>query len=95
MRSGPEPAFISTCLKATAWASPSLPTRHEQAGVVWYSPAWTSDAGVDYQLASADAALDLVNGQLVEKTHRPALQSGERPFRLSSDYTLFGPDDVA
>jgi hypothetical protein len=42
------------------------PARHEHGGSVWYSPGWTPDAGVTYQLASADAALEKV-GKLYQQ----------------------------
>ena len=38
------------------------PIQNSQAGLIWYSPAWTADPGVNYQLSSAGATLEEVNG---------------------------------
>jgi len=67
------------------------PTRHEHAGVVWYSPVWTPDAGVTFQLASAAAVLELVNGSFLER--RTGLPYNPESGRFDgSDYTLVAPD---
>jgi len=33
------------------------PQRHDQTGITWYTPAYTADPGVDWQLSSANAVL--------------------------------------
>ncbi len=42
------------------------PQRHEQPGLVYYTPAWIADAGVDATLTSAAAQLSLAGNRLYD-----------------------------
>lgn len=43
------------------------PQLQNVGGQTWYTPAWTADVGVDYQLASADATLVRIEGRYFER----------------------------
>src|SRR5262249_21542867 len=53
------------------------PQRHEQTGVVYYTPAWQADPGVDYSLDSAGAVLTKAGDRFYE------IQSGQ-PYNPAS-----------
>ena len=67
------------------------PQRHDQAGITWYTPAYTADPGVPWQLDSADAVLIHGGNGFYSAQfglpYNPA--SGQFP---GSQYTLTGPD---
>jgi YD repeat-containing protein len=44
------------------------PQRQQIPGLVYYSPAWVADAGVDYTLTSADAQLTMGGNRLYDLT---------------------------
>src|SRR5262249_39967083 len=67
------------------------PERHEQTGVVYYTPAWQADPGVDYQLNSAGAVLSKAGDRFYDiQTGQPYNPASGR-FN-GSDYTLTAPD---
>ncbi|MGA2035933.1 MAG: putative Ig domain-containing protein, partial [Thermoguttaceae bacterium] len=67
------------------------PVAHAQTGLVYYTPAFTADAGVAYTLTSAPAVLTLAGNRFYD------LKTGV-PYNPASglfsgpDYTLTGPD---
>ncbi len=67
------------------------PTLHEHTGRSWYSPAWTADPGVDYQLVSADASIEQVGEAFHEL--RTGLPYNPASGRFAgADYTLVAAD---
>jgi YD repeat-containing protein/VCBS repeat-containing protein len=67
------------------------PVRHELPGVVWFTPAYQADPGVDYRLDSADGQLTLAGSRLFDlKTGRP-YNPASGAFQ-GPEYTLTAPD---
>src|SRR5262249_35808958 len=69
------------------------PQRHEQTGLVFYTPAWQADPGAGYTLSSAGAMLskagDRFYGVQTGLPYNPASGRFSGP-----DYTLTGPGGV-
>ena len=62
--------YLTLPTESAVSVSPSAPVRHEQSGVTWYTPSYTADSGVTWELASSSDVLirggsgfyDAVNG---------------------------------
>ncbi|MGA2068563.1 MAG: CARDB domain-containing protein, partial [Thermoguttaceae bacterium] len=67
------------------------PVEHEQTGLIYYTPAFTADSGVDYTLTSAAAVLTEAGNRFYDlKTGLP--YNPASGFFTGPDYTLTGPD---
>ena len=67
------------------------PVREEHGGLIYYRPAWTPDPGVDYQLETAFAAMQLVDGAFYQLGTGLPYHPATGDFRGDA-YTLIAPD---
>jgi len=67
------------------------PVEHDLQGATYYTPAYQSDAGVDYTLSSAPTLLTLAGNRFYDLTTARPYNPADTTFQ-GPQYTLTGPD---
>ena len=65
--------------------------RHDQTGITWYTPAYTADPGVDWQLASAGSVMIRGGNGFYDAATSLPYNPGSGQFQ-GPQYTLTSPD---